>query len=287
MKMVAAAKLRKAQEMAEKGRPYSDKMDLIIQNLSKAINDPSNAPKLLVGTGDGLYSYLITQSEIKLNYKKLNKNIEAIGESRGEIWVSAENDLYKIKNDKLIHQNTNLDKVKALTFTEENVLLIATFGDGLYQLDPYGFVNYTNFGSRKDLHIRKSIRFNGDLLSATKSGLFSKRQNRFLLDRDIFDFAVEKDKTLWVTTNRGLYSYDGTTIKKVLLDDINPDIPIISLYLEKNGRKWLGTMKGLIKYDTRQGKEEVFLYNTADGLISNITYDICFTFSTSKNTCPF
>ena len=47
MKMVAAAKLRKAQEMAEKGRPYSEKMDIIIQNLSKAINDPSNAPRLL------------------------------------------------------------------------------------------------------------------------------------------------------------------------------------------------------------------------------------------------
>ena len=42
MKMVAAAKLRKAQEMAEKGRPYSDKMDVIIQNLSKAINDQIN-----------------------------------------------------------------------------------------------------------------------------------------------------------------------------------------------------------------------------------------------------
>ena len=52
MKMVAAAKLRKAQEMAEKGRPYSDKMNTIIQNLSKAINDPSNAPKLLIGTGE-------------------------------------------------------------------------------------------------------------------------------------------------------------------------------------------------------------------------------------------
>ena len=52
MKMVAAAKLRKAQEMAEKGRAYSDKMDLIIQNLSKAINDPTNAPRLLVGTGE-------------------------------------------------------------------------------------------------------------------------------------------------------------------------------------------------------------------------------------------
>ena len=52
MKMVAAAKLRKAQEMAEKGRPYSEKMDVIIQNLSRAINDPSNAPKLLFGTGE-------------------------------------------------------------------------------------------------------------------------------------------------------------------------------------------------------------------------------------------
>ena len=52
MKMVAAAKLRKAQEMAENGRPYSDKMNVVIQNLSKAISDPSNAPKLLIGSGD-------------------------------------------------------------------------------------------------------------------------------------------------------------------------------------------------------------------------------------------
>ena len=52
MKMVAAAKLRRAQKMAEQGRAYSDKMDVIIQNLSKAINDPSNVSKLLAGTGE-------------------------------------------------------------------------------------------------------------------------------------------------------------------------------------------------------------------------------------------
>ena len=51
MKMVAAAKLRKAQENAEKGRPYSQKLQNIILNLTKSINDPQNAPKLLVGTG--------------------------------------------------------------------------------------------------------------------------------------------------------------------------------------------------------------------------------------------
>ena len=51
MKMVAAAKLRKAQESAEKGRPYSEKMQNIILNLTESISDPANAPKLLVGTG--------------------------------------------------------------------------------------------------------------------------------------------------------------------------------------------------------------------------------------------
>ncbi len=51
MKMVAAAKLRKAQDSAEKGRPYSEKMQNIILNLTKSVSDPENAPKLLIGTG--------------------------------------------------------------------------------------------------------------------------------------------------------------------------------------------------------------------------------------------
>ena len=52
MKMVAAAKLRRAQENAEKGRPYSEKMNNIILNLSSGIADKQNAPKLLTGSGE-------------------------------------------------------------------------------------------------------------------------------------------------------------------------------------------------------------------------------------------
>ena len=51
MKMVAAAKLKRAQDSAEKGRPYSEKMNNIILNLSEGISDKENAPKLLSGTG--------------------------------------------------------------------------------------------------------------------------------------------------------------------------------------------------------------------------------------------
>ncbi len=52
MKMVAAAKLRRAQESAERGRPYSEKMNNIILNLSSGLSDKETAPKLLTGTGE-------------------------------------------------------------------------------------------------------------------------------------------------------------------------------------------------------------------------------------------
>ena len=80
MKMVTAAKLRKAQENAV--RPtYSNKMQNIILNLTKSINDPENAPKLLVGTGkDNAHLCLVLTADRGLcgsfnsNICKLAKN---------------------------------------------------------------------------------------------------------------------------------------------------------------------------------------------------------------------
>ena len=61
MKMVAAAKLRRAQDAAESGRPYSTRMRQVIGNLaSKA--DPSSAPQLLVGNGKGQTVLLVIMS---------------------------------------------------------------------------------------------------------------------------------------------------------------------------------------------------------------------------------
>ena len=67
MKMVAAAKLRKAQENAEKGRPYIKKMQNIILNLTRSISDPKNAPKLLSGTGnDKTYLCVVLTADRRL-----------------------------------------------------------------------------------------------------------------------------------------------------------------------------------------------------------------------------
>jgi F-type H+-transporting ATPase subunit gamma len=50
MQMVAAAKLRRAQDAAENARPYAERMAAVIANLAAGVSGPG-APKLLVGTG--------------------------------------------------------------------------------------------------------------------------------------------------------------------------------------------------------------------------------------------
>jgi len=51
MQMVAAAKLRRAQEAAEASRPYAERMDAVLANLAKGVANPENASPILVGTG--------------------------------------------------------------------------------------------------------------------------------------------------------------------------------------------------------------------------------------------
>ncbi len=51
MQMVAAAKLRKAQDRAERSRPYSDRISAVITNLSNSMAGMADAPELLVGNG--------------------------------------------------------------------------------------------------------------------------------------------------------------------------------------------------------------------------------------------
>ena len=64
MKMVAAAKLRRAQEAAEAARPFAERMEAVLGNLSKAAAGSSTAPKLLSGTGsDQTHLLIVATSE--------------------------------------------------------------------------------------------------------------------------------------------------------------------------------------------------------------------------------
>ena len=61
MQMVAAAKLRRAQEVATAARPYADRMDQMIASLGSRVTDKGSAP-LLAGTGRDQVHLLIVMT---------------------------------------------------------------------------------------------------------------------------------------------------------------------------------------------------------------------------------
>ncbi len=134
MKMVAAAKLRKAQENAEKGRPYSQKMQNIILNLSKSISDPQNAPKLLVGSGeDKTYLCVVLTADRGLcggfnsNICKLAKsNFKKIlhkGKKLKIITVGSKGlDQIKREYEKYIIKKFSFKEKKQITFKEAEII---------------------------------------------------------------------------------------------------------------------------------------------------------------------
>jgi F-type H+-transporting ATPase subunit gamma len=64
MQMVAAAKLRRAQEAAVAARPYSERMAVVLANLSSAVAGQAGAPQLLAGTGkDQVHLLVICTAE--------------------------------------------------------------------------------------------------------------------------------------------------------------------------------------------------------------------------------
>ena len=64
MQMVAAAKLRRAQEAAVAARPYSERMAVVLANLAGSVSGQSNAPALLAGTGkDQIHLLVICTAE--------------------------------------------------------------------------------------------------------------------------------------------------------------------------------------------------------------------------------
>ncbi len=64
MKMVAAAKLRRAQEAAVAGRPYAERLERVMASLASKVTVSESSPKLLAGTGkDAVHMIVVATSE--------------------------------------------------------------------------------------------------------------------------------------------------------------------------------------------------------------------------------
>ncbi len=87
MQMVAAAKLRKAQDAAEAARPYAERMAAVMANLSSAMSGP-DAPRLLVGTGEDNVRLLVVATADRGLCGGFNTNIVRLARERIAALVS-------------------------------------------------------------------------------------------------------------------------------------------------------------------------------------------------------
>ena len=89
MQMVAAAKLRRAQESAEAARPYSERMDAVLGNLARASAGSETAPRLLSGTGNDQVHLLIVATAERGLCGGFNSSIVKLARARAEELAAA------------------------------------------------------------------------------------------------------------------------------------------------------------------------------------------------------
>ena len=84
MKMVAAAKLRRAQQAAEAARPYSERMTAVMASLAGRVTPGPQSPKLLTGTGNDQTHLLVVATSDRGLAGAFNANIVRAARRRAD-----------------------------------------------------------------------------------------------------------------------------------------------------------------------------------------------------------
>jgi len=89
MQMVAAAKLRRAQDAAEMARPYAERFNHVMGKLAASVGDSESAPKLLRGTGEDNVHLLVVMTAERGLCGGFNSNIAKLARAEIEKLQSA------------------------------------------------------------------------------------------------------------------------------------------------------------------------------------------------------
>jgi len=82
MQMVAAAKLRRAQDAAEQSRPYTERFNAVMGALAASVGDSESAPKLLSGTGKSDVHLLVVMTSERGLCGGFNANIAKLAKQK-------------------------------------------------------------------------------------------------------------------------------------------------------------------------------------------------------------
>ncbi|OEI84833.1 F0F1 ATP synthase subunit gamma [Brucella sp. BO3] len=148
MQMVAAAKLRRAQEAAEAARPYSQRMGAVLANIAQNVSG-EDAPTLMVGTGKDDVHLLVVctaerglcggfNSQIARLARDHARKLLAEGKTVKIITVGKKGaDILRREFSALLHDHVDLREVKQLAFVHADQIghkIIKLFEEGAFDV---------------------------------------------------------------------------------------------------------------------------------------------------------
>ena len=157
--MVAAAKLRRAEERATEARPYTERMEAVLANLAASAEGNPNAPKLLAGTGKDETHLLIVatadkglcggfnSSIVRLAREKLTE-LQGQGKKVKVITVGRKGDeQLKRLYGELIAWRTNFTEIKQIGFAQAHEIgekVLSMFEAGEFDVATLFFGKFKN-----------------------------------------------------------------------------------------------------------------------------------------------
>ncbi|WP_420141997.1 F0F1 ATP synthase subunit gamma [Sphingomonas sp.] len=130
MKMVAAANLRRAQQAAEAGRPYAERLNAVMASLASKVTIGPNSPKLLAGTGSDQKHLLVVATSERGLAGAFNTNIVRAARKQADDLIAQGKDvrfyligkkgravLQRLYPGKIVHQ-VDQSHIKNVAFTD-------------------------------------------------------------------------------------------------------------------------------------------------------------------------
>ena len=130
MKMVAAAKLRRAQTAAEAGRPYAERLNAVMASLASKVTVGPNSPKLLAGTGSDQRQLLVVATSERGLAGAFNTNIVRAARKKADELIAQGRDvrfyligkkgravIQRLYPGKIVHQ-VDQTHIKNVAFTD-------------------------------------------------------------------------------------------------------------------------------------------------------------------------
>jgi F-type H+-transporting ATPase subunit gamma len=169
MQMVAAAKLRRAQEAAVAARPYSERMAAVLSNLASAMEGREGAPALLSGTGKDQTHLLVVATAERGLCGGFNSSIAKLAREHADRLISEGktvkiltvgkkgNDALKRLYGKYVIDAVDFRGVKALGFNHAQLVagkILKLFDEGQFDVATLFFAQFKSVISQKPTALR-------------------------------------------------------------------------------------------------------------------------------------